>query len=391
MKKSSFLNTIAIMTVFMVATSQGVISSALNSMFSAFPDVPATTVRLVSTGYALTAIFGVLIIGNIGGKKISFRTCLIIGSILILIGGVAPYLLKDSIYTIIASRMIFGLGVSFVVVRTGFLYHTYGQEKQASMLGYGATLGFATSMVMSIVCGFLVDIAWNYGFLVYAVAIIPVILTILFLQNPDEIEVKLNKEAEPISKEKKKLPTAAKVFALLMLLVTIAANAVLLSISTLVVEKEIGTAALAGLYISFFTAGGFFNLIFAKIYKLFKRWTVTSIVITLLIGLVITYFANSVPVLLTGAFLAGTGFALFMTAMFFYEGKVCGKENVTLGTALIMLTAMVANLISGYFISFGKLVLPAMGSEVSGSMILGGILLLIVILSTISKKIIPES
>lgn len=106
---------IAVLSVFFVQMGVGTITPAIANIAAAFPDVPFTTLLLVSTLAVLMSVPATLISGRLAGSVVKYKTLLIVGMVLFIGGGIAPYFMTASSFTaILAVRAIFGIGLGIV-------------------------------------------------------------------------------------------------------------------------------------------------------------------------------------------------------------------------------------------------------------------------------------
>ena len=136
MKNKTFLK-IAVLSVFFVQMGIGTITPALASIAAAFPAIPFTTLLLVSTGAVLISVPATLISGRLAGNVIKYKTLLIIGMVLFIFGGIAPYFMTD-FFAILAVRAIFGIGLGIVTpLGAALIIAFFDGEVRAQMMGFG--------------------------------------------------------------------------------------------------------------------------------------------------------------------------------------------------------------------------------------------------------------
>lgn len=172
-RKPNTMNTLAIMSIFLIAASAGSVGATVQPMIEAFPQVPAATIRLVTTIPSMTGMVVTFLVGLVAGKKIPFRTICLLGSIFMLAGGVLPVFLTGSVYAVLACRLLLGVGTGCFGIRNALVIKSYPEDQRADMLGKGSFAQNLASIFMSSIAGILADISWNLGFAVYAIAAVP--------------------------------------------------------------------------------------------------------------------------------------------------------------------------------------------------------------------------
>ena len=116
-QKMRGVNYIALLSVFLFAGAGTFMNAAVQTMIEAWPDVSVTTVRMVVSLPPLVSLPVMLITGGMVGKKLSYRFCAIFGTLLIALGGVAPFFVSSSWTLVLAFRAILGVGVGFLGMR----------------------------------------------------------------------------------------------------------------------------------------------------------------------------------------------------------------------------------------------------------------------------------
>ena len=103
----------AIMSIFCLCMGVGTITPALNTIMQAFPDLPISTIYLASTLPSLTVIPATIVAGMLAGDKAKYKTLAIIGIVIFILGGVAPYF-SDNFTVILIERAVFGIGLGII-------------------------------------------------------------------------------------------------------------------------------------------------------------------------------------------------------------------------------------------------------------------------------------
>ncbi len=139
-----------------------------------------------------------LVAGALAGNKVKYKTLIIIGIILYLIGGFAPAF-ANNFSTILIERAIFGIGWGLIApLGNALAISFYEGNKRASILGLGAVIMNLGSIVMQFAGGALAVIGWKYSFYSHALGIVSLIFVIIFLTEPPKV-------AEPAGAEKSKI------------------------------------------------------------------------------------------------------------------------------------------------------------------------------------------
>ena len=388
-KKLTIWNTLAIMSIYLVAMSSGIVGSSVQPMIESFPEISPATIRLTTTIPSVTAMIMMIAAGSVTGKYISFRRICLIGAVLMLVGGVSPFLMTDSVYAILAFRLLLGVGVGCFGVRNALIIKCYPPEKRASLLGYGMFAAQGASIILSTLAGILAAKSWNLAYLTYSICAVTVVLTALFLPEPPE-----DKSAgdDTIKRISFRFPWKIWMMAVLQMTVSMCSYPILIGMSTYLVERQLGGAALAGTVISVFSLGGVaVSLIFGRLYKILGKWNIPVFILIMLAGNLLIINGNTMAAIYVGAAAIGGGFTAVLSAFLAYTGQMAGPSVVTSGTTIIMALSQMGILLSSYFISFSGMIMPSFGSEVKSSFFVGIVLYSLMILLSILCRLYPHS
>lgn len=350
-KKMNFMNYVAVLSVFFFAGAGTFMNAAMEVIMSAFPDLSASTVRLVVTLPPLASLPVMLVIGGIVGKKLSYRFCAIFGTLLIAAGGVAPFFLNSNFNMIIFFRALVGIGVGFLGIRNPLLVGSVPENRQTQFIGYGTVIWTLGATVASPVVGYFATISWRHAFLFDAFAFIPVILMLFFLREPENGGETIQ-ESTDIPKEKGKFNWRMYFYIGMMLVFCFAVYPLLSALTTYMADKNIGNAVVAGTILSSYTlAGVLSNLILDKIQNLLKKKTVAVLCLMVVIGIAFTLFMPSIPTLFAGVFIAGVGFNTYFSIMQVYNAQVAPPAAMASGSTWLLVMLQLGIFLSTYFIS----------------------------------------
>lgn len=85
-------------------------SAALTTISSNFPDTPYWVITLINNVPNLCAVFCTLLAGVLVNRVIPLKSMMMFGIAFHCIGGVLPVFLGNSIYLVLLSRFVFGIG-----------------------------------------------------------------------------------------------------------------------------------------------------------------------------------------------------------------------------------------------------------------------------------------
>ena len=102
------LQSISLLAIFFTSMGVATVSPAMAKLAAQFP---SNNYALISTLPTLFIVPTTLWAGAVAGKKIRYRTISLVGILLFLIGGIAPFFLTESFTVLLVCRAVFGIGV----------------------------------------------------------------------------------------------------------------------------------------------------------------------------------------------------------------------------------------------------------------------------------------
>lgn len=342
--KNPFTLKAAILMIFFLIMAPALLIPAMQSLSVAFPEVPFSTILLAQTLPCLILIPTAILAGGLAGSRVRYRTLIIVGIILFIIGGIIPYFLND-FKAVLLARAVFGIGIGIISpMGNALVLRLYEDKERVSLLGIGNVFMMIGGIVMQLMGGVLCAISWRYTFLVHLVAIIPLLFVLFFLPEPEKEELQ--------NKEKVKLPTAVFGYAILFGAVVMLDYTMVLNISSIIADRHLGTPATAGFVLAMITVGGMFaGLAFSKVYHVASRFTIALGILLVAAGVGVAGFAGNIILLTIGVMLTGMGFTTILPAITIEIGTIAPPAVV--GVASGILTALLNGgmFFSPYFVS----------------------------------------
>ncbi len=278
-KKGVGMAMVPILAIFALGASQGGVNAGLNTMAMAFPEAGANIGYVVSM-VALGMIPAGILSGMITGKYVKYRTTIIIAIICYLISGCFPFFLSEgsSFTVLLVSRFIFGVAVgwSYPLANALTFKLIEDAEQRATWLGIGFAFFNIGTIFMEFAGGYLALISWQACFLVYLIGIIPLILVVIILKEPEsDVEQEEKLAAEAGVEADTKVPFVVYLYCILLTLgVTFAMPTILYA--SMIASVSFGLdAAAAGLVLSVMTIVGMLcGFTMGPVFKLIGKWIV---------------------------------------------------------------------------------------------------------------------
>lgn len=372
--------TFAVLSVFLMSQSAFIVNPALANLAQKFPSVPFSAILLISTLVTLMVVPFSIVSGAVAGKKIKYKTVAIISILCIAIGGILPYFLQD-FYMILATRVIVGIGVGLSSpLGNAIVMQLYNKDKAAGMQGMGTAVMNISGIVLQTVAGYVCVINVNYVWLVHLIMLIPLILALFFLPEPEKSET----TAEG-SKKKVKLKASVYIVSLAYGILFMLYYPMLLNMSSILVKDGIGTAATAGIILSFYTVGGMVaGFLFGKFFKLTGKFVIPISLFIWIIGLAIGYFSESSALFMLAAGLTGFSIFTIWPACIMDFGEILPPEGVSAAAGIFTACIGIGGFLSS---SYSSLVTSLSGTGSLRAPILVGLIgtIIITIVWTITK------
>lgn len=391
--KLTFLNYVAILSIFFFSGAGTFMNAAVQTMIEAWPQLSVTTVRMVTSLPCLVSLPVAVLTGRLAGRTISYRFCGIFGTILVLAGGVAPFLLDQNWTLILVFRTMLGIGVGFSGMRNALIINSVPEEKKSAMIGYGSSAMNACAMLAGPVVGILAGINWKAPFLFNMLAVIVLLLVTFYLKEPEKETGEETKGTEIQEKVREgKNPEGWKILVYigLQFILTTALYPVLSGMSTYMAAKNIGSPFMAG--ISNFVYGLFgvlINLILNRLLKCFRQYMLPAMCLFFSIGMAMVVFLPALPTVLAGVALISSGFNTLMSLFQVYNGKVSTPAQVGITSTIIIAVLNLGNFASVYYINVCHAVFSR-GSDIESAFLASMLLYLVAAVLALIIKPAPK-
>lgn len=307
------------------------ISSSLATIGAHFPDASQTMIQNLISISCIVIIPTTIVVGKLM-QTISKKTIVMVGIALFLIGGVAPAFIS-SLTVIMVMRAVLGIGVGICqVVSTAIAVEHFSGAEQEKVQGTLQSSQMLGTAIMVFVGGRLAMIAWNYAFYVHLIAVLSFILVAVMIPNTKPEKIKKTGVVQ-----KAKFTAETWGWIVFMFLLFIGFQIYNISLSYLIAQRNLGTAADAGLGIAFFAIGGFvMGLLYGKLVKITKNCT-TAIGCFLLVGsYVLIVYANNLVICYLGCVLFGMAIATTLPGVFINTAK--SVDAFSAGMAISVVT-----------------------------------------------------
>ncbi len=348
MIKNSKREMIAILSCSLLIQGVVGVGSGLQVIGAHFSDVPQTSIQLLVSLPSVLIIFATIAAGKLQ-EYISKRTIAYIGILLFFVSGIAPAFMK-SFPLILVMRALFGIGVGFIQpMASALIEYFFSGEKRDRMMGWQASTQMMGTAIMSFLGGQLASRAWNLTFLVYGVAILPLILVPLLLPKMKAAR----KEAAELGEKVKVVITKGAIgWAIVEFIYFIVGQVNAIYNAYLIAEKGIGTPADLGAASLFSTFSGLMvGIFYGKLRKKTGHTTYALGCFLLVLGDLAIAFAPSMLFFCISGLLAGAAFGICIPSMLIGVASSVNKYSASMAFAIAMCSKSVAQFLCAYIMN----------------------------------------
>lgn len=327
------IGVLAVLLVGILCQSSGAENPALAYMSQEFSDLPFSTISTVTTLPSLMMIPASLAYSALR-RKFGFRVLFVAGSVLLVVGGVAPAW-AQTFTQVLIWRGVFGLGVGVMwPLAQSMIVELYDGNRQDTLLGWNSVVTAFGGIIWSNVGGVLALQGWREAFFTYFIPVAVLVFCGIFMPDSGPAK-KAEKVAQGVSKGRTRKGLVALTILILTgyFLYNFCNMTYFTNISMKVVGEGIGDSAHAGLASSFYTVGSLvIGVLFGRAMRnrWFSRYSMSVGWIASALGMLVVGVAPSFPLIVVGSAIQGFGTGTFMPTMVGIIGNVAGKQNASL-------------------------------------------------------------
>lgn len=281
------------------------IASSIGVIGANFPNASQTMIQSAISIPSAVIIPATILVGKLM-QTISKKKIALTGILLFIIGGIVPAFL-NSFTLILVFRGILGAGVGVCqVVSTALVVEYFEGDEREKTQGALQACQMAGCAIMTFAAGYLAEFSWNASFYIHLLGVVSFLLVLFFVPNDAP---KTQSTSNKLTKEKTVLTKASWGFITLMFFTFIVGQINNVGLAFLVVEKGIGTAAEAGMALSFLAIGGIVGgMFYGKLVTKIQNYTVA-------LGMLITVIAYTTMALATNMLMCYFAHAIYGFAL----------------------------------------------------------------------------
>ena len=344
-KKSKTVIAFGLLIMSLTMACNSALSPILAEVGKFFPEASDSAIQIVLTLINLVTL-PMMILEQLMEPKMTKRDIALVGTVLMLIGGLMPQVLNTQLWMLYAASVVIGAGLSLVVVVSSSLISDYFTGIQKSrVMGFQSIFVSIGGTIIAKGSGLFTAMAgWKRGYLVFLICI--PILIIVALTVPKGEVVKQTEKSEG------KLSGAMVYFGLLCLITGIFVATFNTNIAMYIDRKGIGDASTAGTVASIMQVIGILGgLVLGNAVKLFKRFTIGAAILMMAVGTAMVGLSTSFPVICAGAVVVGFGFAIRNPGAVTFAANMVPAAQASLAIAIVSATYNVGNFVSAYIVN----------------------------------------
>ena len=288
---------ISFLSILMIAG----IMSILSVLVEVIPGATIASLKVSISISAITCVVFSLLTGYLD-QFFTKKALLYTGLVLYTAGGVGGGLI-NSMAGLMVTRAVLGIGAGICLpLATAFIADFYEGEERKVTIGYSIFAANLAIMILPLIGAWLARYNWRFGFSIYGIALVVLILTWLYI--PDRpVNKALGESKRKLFYFSRPVVIAAFLYFICMVLfMSLASN-----LSILIKAEMLGTPSTAAWINAVATlVSMLLSLNFSRIYRLTDKWMLPLGLFTLSLGFaVMGIFSSLWPVILGHSLISG--------------------------------------------------------------------------------------
>lgn len=344
-KNYTLFNILAVMSAYVFGCGMMAINPVIQKLMEAYPEVPMATIKMVSTLPSLISSFVMILVGFVVGRHVRYKTILQISLICLLAGGVLPMFWNGSFWDILVARALFGLGLGGIGCRNALVIASFSEEEKGKYLGIGVATSNIAGVLMQIITGYIADLNLHDSFLIYLVAVIPLLCITFGLKEPESVTEGTQSNAAV------KLEIRPRVWLYIFIGLTwcILGYSIMTNMSTFIQNRKLGTASVAGSILSLYVLGGAVgSSLSPRLYKKFGRFYVPMTFALVAMGEFLVLIGFNIPIIALGTAFAGFAWYALNPVLMGFVGTASGKVSTPFCTSIVLSATQIGVFLSSY-------------------------------------------
>ncbi len=353
------LNLAAIYSLMFLNNGTLMVSPAMDTLVRAFPDEPYRKVLMISTLPAFVALPFILISGSLAGSKVRYRTILLLAIPVAVISGTLPYYLH-SLSWILVCRAVFGVCYGLVgPLGNALILRHYDGRDRIRFLGYNSICIGIVGVIFQQLGGRLAMISWNSMFLGHLAFLIPLVLVLFGLIEPEHnVDVISNTEEQRIEKTGKRfslrdyVPAGVPSLFIMVMALYTCSQTKMLTISSIVASEGIGNASTSATILSVATVGALFGGMLIPFYCDHVKKYRIPIMIGVIMAMTVCNLVRSAAVIAVGYSIGVMAFMMNLNLVTLRSSTLFPQDQASRAVSVIQCADKLGSFLATYFTAF---------------------------------------
>lgn len=345
--RSKFVIAAGLMIMSLTMACNSALSPILAEVGKSFPDASDAAIQIVLTMINLLTI-PMMLVEPVMERYMTKRNIAILGTFLMLIGGLLPQVLNTQLWMLYVVSAIIGMGLSFVVVTSSSLISDYFTGiLKSRIMGFQSIFVSIGGTIIAKGSGmFTANWGWQNGYLVFLIAI-PIIIAIWAMVPKGDIS-----KPEDSSEKGSGINGSMIYFGFLCLITGVFVATFNTNIAMYLDRNHIGDASTAGTVSAIMQFVGILGgLILGNVVKSLKRLTIGASIIVMAGGTLLVGISTSFTLICIGAFLMGIGFAIRNPGAVTFSANMVSPTQASMAIAIVSATYNLGNFVSAYVVN----------------------------------------
>lgn len=303
------------------------VSPALATIALAFPNTNPVLIKMILTIPAVLMIFFSLLSGKLT-EKFTKKSILIVGLILYIVGGFGGSF-ANSIYPLLFSRVVLGMGVGLIYpISTSLIADFFSGDERTSMMGFSQAASNLGGIITTILSGVLAKLSWRYAFYVYLIGVLVLLLIVFVLPK------QVRKETDNLNKSK--VPLSIYKLTILAILTMVAFYAIPTNMALFMENEKLGDSGIAGIVLASLSLAAFISgMIFTRVTKIFKKLTTFSALTAMSTGYLGLSLSHNIVSVIMSIFVLGLGVGVITPIILVKTVSLVPKQSSTIALSIV--------------------------------------------------------
>jgi MFS family permease len=288
---------------------------------------------------------------------VRYRTILLTAIPVAVVSGTLPYFLK-SLSWILVCRAVFGVCYGLVdPLGNALILRHYEGRDRIRFLGYNSVCIGVVGVIFQQLGGRLAMVSWNSMFLGHLIFLLPMLLVLFGLIEPERADPGTVRTASA-GRERKRfspkdyMPMGASALFILVTALYVCSQTKMLTISSIVANEGLGDASTSANILSFATVGAMFGGLLIPLYCDYVKKYRIPILIGVTMAMTVCNLIPSVPVIAAGYSIGIMAFMMNLNLMTLRSSALFPAGQAGRAVSLIQCADKLGSFLATYFTAF---------------------------------------